>query len=85
MLDFTGIKLPFSAQDLLNAGLDLVGGDVGKLILLGMAFLVVPFFTVLMYKAFSIKDRPGKDMFDNKKPYTDEQGTTRDRYGNRVR
>lgn len=50
-LDLSGITLPFSAADLLNAGMALLGA-VGAFVLLGMAFKVVPKLIGLIWKSF---------------------------------
>lgn len=51
-LDFTGITLPFSANDLLTAGVALLG-VVGVFVLLGLAFKVVPKLISLIVGAFT--------------------------------
>ena len=50
-LDFTGITLPFSAADLLTAGVALLG-VVGSFILLGLAFSRAPKLFQLIRQAF---------------------------------
>lgn len=50
-LDLTGITLPFTAGDLLSAGVALLG-VVGTFVLLGLAFKVVPKFVALIVNAF---------------------------------
>lgn len=50
-LDFTGITLPFSANDLLTAGVSLLG-VVGAFVLLALAFKVVPKLISLVVGAF---------------------------------
>lgn len=55
-LDFSGISLPFSASDLLTAGVSLLG-VVGAFVLLAMAFKVVPKLITLIMNAF----RSGKN------------------------
>lgn len=51
-LDFAGITLPFTASDLLTAGVALLG-VVGAFVLLGLAFRVVPKLVGLVVKAFT--------------------------------
>lgn len=51
-LDFAGITLPFTAADLLSAGVALLG-VVGAFVLLGLAFKVVPKLVSLIVGAFS--------------------------------
>lgn len=51
-LDLAGITLPFSAGDLLTAGVALLG-VVGAFVLLGLAFRVVPKLVSLIVNAFS--------------------------------
>jgi len=51
-LDFTGITLPFTAGDLLSAGVALLG-VVGVFVLLGLAFRVVPKLVSLIVNAFT--------------------------------
>lgn len=50
-LDFSGITLPFSASDLLTAGVSLLG-VVGAFILLGLAFNMAPKLFTLIRQAF---------------------------------
>lgn len=50
-LDFTGITLPFTANDLLSAGVSLLG-VVGAFVLLALAFKVVPKLISLVVGAF---------------------------------
>lgn len=50
-LDFSGITLPFSASDLLSAGVSLLG-VVGAFILLGLAFSMAPKLFQLIRQAF---------------------------------
>lgn len=50
-LDFAGIKLPFDATDLLQAGVSLLG-VVGAFVLLAMAFKVVPKLISMITGAF---------------------------------
>lgn len=50
-LDFSGITLPFSANDLLTAGVSLLG-VVGAFVLLALAFRVVPKLISLIVNAF---------------------------------
>lgn len=50
-LDFSSITLPFSASDLLQAGVALLG-VVGAFVLLGLAFRVVPKLISLITGAF---------------------------------
>lgn len=50
-LDFTGITLPFTANDLLTAGVSLLG-VVGAFVLLALAFKVVPKLISLVVGAF---------------------------------
>lgn len=50
-LDFAGITLPFSASDLLEAGVSLLK-VVGGFVLLAMAFRVVPKLISLVVGAF---------------------------------
>lgn len=51
-LDFSNITLPFTAADLLSAGVGLLG-VVGTFILLGLAFRIAPKLFALIGKAFS--------------------------------
>lgn len=51
-LDFAGITLPFSAGELLSAGVSLLG-VVGAFVLLGLAFKVVPKLVSLVVGAFT--------------------------------
>lgn len=51
-VDFAGITLPFSAGDLLTAGVALLG-VVGTFVLLGLAFRVVPKLVSLIVGAFT--------------------------------
>ena len=55
-LDFSGISLPFSAADLLTAGVALLG-VVGAFVLLGLAFKVVPKLVTLIVGAFTAGGR----------------------------
>lgn len=50
-LDFSGITIPFSAGDLLSAGVALLG-VVSAFVLLGLAFKVVPKLIGLVVGAF---------------------------------
>ena len=50
-LDFSGITIPFSASDLLTAGVSLLG-VVGAFVLLAMAFKVVPKLVSLIMSSF---------------------------------
>jgi len=50
-IDFAGITLPFSAQDLLTAGVGLLG-VVGAFVLLALAFRVVPKLISLIMGSF---------------------------------
>lgn len=50
-LDFSGIKLPFTAGDTLSAGVALLQ-VVGAFVLLGLAFLVVPKIVKIIVNAF---------------------------------
>lgn len=50
-LDFAGITLPFTASDLLSAGVGLLG-VVGAFVLLGLAFAVAPKLVGLIVGAF---------------------------------
>lgn len=50
-LDFSGITLPFSASDLLTAGVALLG-VVGGFVLLAMAFKMAPKLISLLLGAF---------------------------------
>ena len=50
-LDFSGITLPFTAADLLTAGVALLG-VVGSFLLLALAFKVVPYLFGLIRGAF---------------------------------
>lgn len=51
-LDFSNITLPFTAADLLSAGVSLLG-VVGAFVLLGIAFKVVPKLVSLIVGSFS--------------------------------
>lgn len=51
-LDLAGITLPFSAGDLLTAGVSLLS-VVGAFVLLGLAFRVVPKLISLIVGAFT--------------------------------
>lgn len=51
MVDFSGITLPFTANDLLTAGVGLLG-VVGAFVLLALAFRVVPKLINLVVGAF---------------------------------
>lgn len=51
-IDFAGITLPFTASDLLTAGVALLG-VVGAFVLLGLAFRVVPKLVAIIVNAFS--------------------------------
>lgn len=51
-IDFAGVTLPFTAGDLLTAGVSLLG-VVGAFILLGLAFRVVPKLVGLIVNAFT--------------------------------
>lgn len=50
-LDFTGISLPFTAAQLLTAGVGLLG-VVGAFVLLGMAFQAAPKLIQLIRGSF---------------------------------
>lgn len=50
-IDFSGITIPFSAGDLLSAGVGLLG-VVGAFILLGLAFVMVKKLIGLIVNAF---------------------------------
>jgi len=50
-IDFTGITLPFTAQELLTAGVGLLG-VVGAFVLLALAFRVVPKLISLIMGSF---------------------------------
>lgn len=50
-LDFSGISLPFTANDMLTAGVALLG-VVGGIVLLAIAFQVVPKLIGLIFSAF---------------------------------
>lgn len=50
-LDFSGITLPFTAADLLTAGVSLLG-VVGSFLLLALAFRVVPYLFGLIRGSF---------------------------------
>lgn len=50
-LDFSGITLPFSAADLLSAGVALLG-VVGTFVLLGLAFQMAPKLFAIIRQAF---------------------------------
>ena len=50
-IDFAGITLPFTASDLLTAGVGLLG-VVGAFVLLAMSFRVVPRLIGLVLGAF---------------------------------
>lgn len=69
MLDFTGIKLPFSANDLLDSGVGLLA-VVGAFVLLALAFTVVPKLIEII-----------RDSMDQGHM---EDGVKRDRHGNRM-
>lgn len=58
-VDFSGIALPFSASDLLSAGVSLLS-VVGPYVLLGMAFLIVPLLVGLVVRAFKMAASRGK-------------------------
>lgn len=51
LVDFSGITLPFTANDLLSAGVGLLG-VVGAFVLLALAFKVVPKLITLVVGAF---------------------------------
>lgn len=51
-LDLTGVTLPFTAGDLLSAGMSLLG-LVAAFVLLGLAFKVVPKFVALIINSFT--------------------------------
>lgn len=51
LVDFAGITLPFTAQDLLTAGVGLLG-VVGAFVLLALAFKVVPKLISLIMGSF---------------------------------
>lgn len=51
-LDLSGVSLPFTAGDLLSAGMALLG-LVAAFVLLAMAFDVVPKFIGLIRKSFT--------------------------------
>lgn len=51
-LDLSGITLPFTAGDLLSAGVALLA-VVGAFVLLGLAFRVVPKLVSLIVNAFT--------------------------------
>lgn len=51
-LDFTGVTLPFSVNDLVGSGNALLG-IVGTFVLLGMAFVFVPKLIGLIRNSFS--------------------------------
>jgi len=51
-LDLAGITLPFTAGDLLTAGVSLLA-VVGAFVLLGLAFRVVPKLISLIVNAFT--------------------------------
>lgn len=55
-LDFSSITLPFTAGDLLSAGVALLG-VVGTFVLLGLAFRVVPKLVSIIVNAFSASGR----------------------------
>lgn len=46
-VDFSGITLPFSPADMLSAAVDLLG-VVGPFLLIGLAFVVVPYFYTII-------------------------------------
>jgi len=50
-INFSGITLPFTAQDLLTAGVGLLG-VVGAFVLLALAFRVVPKLISLIMGSF---------------------------------
>jgi len=50
-IDFAGITLPFTAQELLTAGVGLLG-VVGAFVLLALAFRVVPKLISLIMGSF---------------------------------
>jgi len=58
-LDLSGITIPFSAGDLLQAGVALLV-VVGAFVLLGMAFRVVPKLVSLIVGSFSRAAGNGK-------------------------
>lgn len=49
--DFSGITLPFTSNDMLTAGVALLG-VVGGIVLLAIAFRVVPMLISLIFSAF---------------------------------
>lgn len=51
-LDISGITMPFTAGDLLSAGVALLG-VVAAFVLLGLAFRVVPKLVSLVVNAFT--------------------------------
>lgn len=67
-INFEGIKLPFSANELLTSGVGLLG-VVGAFILLGLAFLMARKLFSLIFSAFGLNS---------------DDGAQRDQYGNRV-
>lgn len=50
-IDFSGITLPFTANEMLTAGVGLLG-VVGGIVLLAIAFRVVPKLIGLIFSAF---------------------------------
>lgn len=51
MIDFTGISLPFTVNDLVGSGNALLG-LVGSFVLLGLAFVFVPKIIKVIRTAF---------------------------------
>lgn len=51
-IDFSGVTLPFSVNDLVSSGMGLVG-IISTFVLLGLAFVFVPKFITLIRNSFS--------------------------------
>ncbi|TRM08777.1 hypothetical protein FH966_14845 [Lentibacillus cibarius] len=72
MIDWTGLSLPFSVNDLISSGNGLIG-LVGSFVLLGLAFVFVPMVIELLREyAFTGKEneafkRSGRGEWDRKK------------------
>ncbi|MGG0718385.1 hypothetical protein ABE096_12445 [Robertmurraya massiliosenegalensis] len=51
LVDLTGITLPFTVNDMVTAGMALLG-VVGAFVLLGLAFRFVPKIITVIFSAF---------------------------------
>ena len=79
MIDFSSIELPFSAGELLNGGVGLLG-VVGAFVLLALAFRVVRSLIVIIIEAFN--PHYGEQKI---RTHRDSEGVLRDQFGNRER